>query len=72
MVIIRRKERGFPVVGVADSWEAFRAAKIEELKEKHAKWHPDSPWESSWEKHYEEVYITNVYHAEEVKNYWKG
>lgn len=72
MFMIRKNERNHPVIGVADSWEAFENAKLEELKEMHAKRNPYSPWDTGWERHYKEMYIDGHYYAEEVENYWKG
>jgi len=72
MLMIRKNERNHPVVGVADTWETFETAKLNELKEMHAQHHPESPWDASWETHYKETYIDNCYYAEKVENYWKG
>lgn len=70
MFIIRRYEMNHPVVGIADSWEAFEAAKLAEMKAIHEKRDPDFPWDKNWEKHYKEI-IKEQFYAEKPTNYWK-
>lgn len=71
MYLIRKYEMNHPVVGVADSWEAFEAAKLAEKKEAHAKKYPENfGWDKGWESFYKES-IQKSYYAEKI-TYWKA
>ncbi len=70
MVIIRKYEVNHPVVGVADSWEAFESATIKEKKKNHAKKYPEEfGWDKGWEEFYKDS-LKKSYFAEEI-TYWK-
>ena len=70
MLIIREKVMNYPVIGIADSWDAFEKAQMEKKIVEHKRRFPEYPWDEDWEKHYRKAIISH-YFAEEPKNYWK-